>query len=343
VHRGRVSQGEIHVDSRAQLEVDAEARAATVRNHSGTHLLHAALRRVLGLQAMQKGSLVAPSRLRFDFTHDAPLTPEQIEAIEDHANRWIEANVPAQIREMAYPEAIAAGAIAIFEEKYGERVRVLSFGDFSTELCGGTHARATGDIGVLKILSESGIAAGVRRLEALTGLGALEHMRRQERLLHELSASLKSPVQDLPERVERLLAERRELERALEKLRSERRGEASKDLSAEAREVGGTRLVTARVEGVGAKELRSLVDALKARLGSGVVLLAAEPEGGLALALGVTPDLTGRFRAGDLVREVAGVVGGRGGGRPDFAQAGGGDASRLGEAFERLEALVAAG
>ena len=188
--------------------------------------------------------------------------------------------------------------------------------------------------------SESGIAAGVRRLEALTGLGALEHMRRQERLLHELAGVLKSPVQDLPERVERLVAERRELERELEKVRAERRGEASRDLTTDARDVAGTRLVTARVEGVGAKELRSLVDDLKARIGSGVVLLAAEQEGGVALALGVTKDLCGRFRAGDLVREVAAVVGGRGGGRPDFAQAGGNDPSRLDEAFQRLEALL---
>src|SRR5262249_166873 len=155
--------------------VDAEARAATVRNHSGTHLLHSALRRVLGPQAMQKGSLVAPDRLRFDFTHDAPLDPEEIRAIEDHVNDWIERNAPAQIREMGYREAIESGAVAIFEEKYGDLVRVIRFGDFSTELCGGTHARATGDIGLLKIVGESGIAAGVRRIEALTGKGALEH------------------------------------------------------------------------------------------------------------------------------------------------------------------------
>ena len=190
VHRGKVTQGRVRVDEPARLRVDAEARAATVRNHSGTHLLHAALRRVLGPQAMQKGSLVAPDRLRFDFTHDAPLSAQEIESIEDLVNAWIEANAPARLRETSYAEAIEAGAIAIFEEKYGDRVRVISFGDFSTELCGGTHARATGDIGLLKIVGESGIAAGVRRIEAQTGLGALEHLRAQERLLERLAGLL---------------------------------------------------------------------------------------------------------------------------------------------------------
>jgi alanyl-tRNA synthetase len=343
VHRGRVVQGEIHVDARAELEVDAAARAATVRNHSGTHLLHAALRRVLGPQAMQKGSLVAPGRLRFDFTHDAPLETAQIDAIEDLANEWIQANVPANVREMAYPDAIAAGAIAIFEEKYGERVRVISFGPYSTELCGGTHARATGDIGLLKILSDSGIASGVRRIEAATGQGALELLRNQERALERAAAALRTSVAELPERAEKLMSERREAEREIEKLRAAKRGAASGDLTAAARQVGGVNVIATRVDGVDAKDLRAFVDQLRQKLGSGVVLLATEQEGRVSLALGVTPDLVGRFRAGDLVREVAGIVGGKGGGRPDFAQAGGNDASRLDAAFERLDALIAAG
>jgi alanyl-tRNA synthetase len=343
VHRGRVVEGEVKVESPALLRVDAEARAATVRNHSGTHLLHAALRRVLGPQAMQKGSLVAPDRLRFDFTHDAPLRREELREIEDLVNGWIEQNAPARVREMAYQDAIESGAVAIFEEKYGDTVRVISFGDFSTELCGGTHARATGDVGLLKIVSESGIAAGVRRLEALTGLGALEHMRRQEELLQRVAGLLKTSPKDLVERVEKLLEERRLLERELERARAEKRGAATSDLSQGAREVNGVSLVTARLDGAEARDLRSLVDELKTRLGSGIVLLAAEKEGSVTLALGVTGDLSGRFPAGDLVREVAAVVGGRGGGRPDFAQAGGTDASRLDDAFARLEALVAAG
>jgi len=343
VHRGRVQTGEIRVGSTAELAVDKQVRAATVRNHSGTHLLHAALRRVVGKQAMQKGSLVSPGRLRFDFTHDAPLSREEIESIEDFANEWIEANFEGHSREMPYADAVEAGAIAIFEEKYGDRVRVVSFGDVSTELCGGTHARATGDIGVLKIVSEAGIAAGVRRIEALTGRGALEYMREQEHTLRHVAALLKSSVNDVPERVEKLLEERRNADRTIEKLQAAKRGAASSDLSGAAKDIGGVRVVAARVDGVEGKELRNMVDDLRGKLSSGVVLLSAEQDGRLTLALGVTPDLVDRFRAGDLVREVARVVGGKGGGRPDFAQGGGDDPAKLDQAFERLEALVADG
>jgi len=343
VHRGRVEEGEIHVDRAAELVVDGEARDATVRNHSGTHLLHAALRRVVGSQAMQKGSLVGPERLRFDFTHDAPLTRDEIEAIEDLANEWIEANVAGATREMAYADAVEAGAIAIFEEKYGDRVRVVSFGDVSTELCGGTHARATGDIGVLKIVSESGIAAGVRRIEALTGRAALLYMRNQEHLLRNLAAKLKAAPAELPDRVDKLLEERRALDREVEQLKAAQRESASSDLTGDAKEIAGVRVLSARVDGVAAKELRNMVDELRSKLASGIVLLACEQDGRLALAVGVTKDLTDRYRAGDLMREIAGIVGGKGGGRPDFAQGGGEDPSRLAEAFERFEALVAEG
>ncbi len=340
VHRGKVTSGEVRVEQSADLAVDPEARAATVRNHSGTHLLHAALREVLGPQAMQKGSLVSPERLRFDFTHDAPLSDDEIQRIEDLVNGWIETNAPARVREMSYPDAIASGAVAIFEEKYGDDVRVISFGDFSTELCGGTHARATGEIGLLKVVSETGIAAGVRRVEALTGLGALEHMRRQEAQLQSIAARLKVGIPELEARVEKLLEERRELEREVEKLRGQARGAASSDLSSGAKEIGGTKLVATRVEGVEGKQLRVLVDELRAKLGSGVVLLAAPKDDGVTLALGVTKDLTDRFKAGALVGELAGIVGGKGGGRPDFAQAGGKDASKLDQVFARLEAIL---
>jgi alanyl-tRNA synthetase len=340
VHRGKVTQGHVAVGQTATLRVDAEARAATVRNHSGTHLLHAALRRVIGPQAMQKGSLVAPDRLRFDFTHDQPLTEAQIEEIEDLVNRWIEQNAPARVGLMGYKEAIDAGAIAIFEEKYGDEVRVVSFGDVSTELCGGTHARATGDIGLLKIVSESGIAAGVRRIEALTGLGALAWLRDQQRRLRRAGEMLRVPADQVPERVEKLLEERRAAEKEIAALRRGERGASAADLVAAAREVGGTKLVATTVEGVGGKDLRELVDQVRQRLGSGVVLLAAPADGKVALALGVTPDLKDRLKAGDLIREVAAEVGGKGGGRPDFAQAGGSDASKLPQAFARLERLV---
>ncbi len=341
VHRGHVLDGEVHVDSRVELEVDAGARAATVRNHSGTHLLHAALRSVLGPQAMQKGSLVGPDRLRFDFTHDSPLSDDEIESIEDIVNDWIERNVGGSTREMSYPEAIESGAVAIFEEKYGDQVRVVQFGDFSTELCGGTHARASGDIGLLKIVSETGIASGVRRIEALTGLVALGHLRRQERALRQVADLLKSPVSEVSTRVEKLLDERRSAEREIDRLRAEQRGEASKDLSGTAKEIAGIKVIASRIDGVAAKELRGMVDQLRDQLRSGVVLLAVEAEGRVSLALGVTQDLTARFGAGDLIREVAQIVGGKGGGRPDFAQAGGSDPSQLEAAFDRLEALIA--
>ena len=341
VHRGRVTRGQVRVGDPATLRVDAEARAATVRNHSGTHLLHAALRQVLGPQAVQKGSLVAPERLRFDFTHDAPVSPEEIERIEDLVNEWIELNEPGAVREMPYRDAIESGAVAIFEEKYGDSVRVISFGDFSTELCGGTHARATGDIGLLKVVGETGIAAGVRRIEALTGQGALAHMRAQEHALRQLAEQLKAPVGELPARVERLLEERRELQKELEGLRAAQRGAASADLTSGAREVGGVQRIAARVEGVSGKELRGMVDELRAKLGSGVVLLAAVEAERVSLALGVTKDLSSRLRAGDLVREIAACVGGKGGGRPDFAQAGGDRPEALDEAFAKLDALLA--
>jgi len=341
VHRGRVSRGRVQVGDEAHLRVDAEARAATVRNHSGTHLLHAALREVLGPQAVQKGSLVAPDRLRFDFTHDAPVSPEEIERIEDLANQWIEANAEGLVREMPYREAIEAGAIAMFEEKYGDSVRVISFGEFSTELCGGTHARATGDIGVLKVVGETGIAAGVRRIEALTGQSALAHMREQERTLGRLAEMLKAPVGELPTRLEKLLEERRAAQQEIEKLRAAQRGAASADLGDNAEEVAGVRRIAARVEGVSGKELRGMVDELRNKLGSGVVLLGAVEGGRVSLALGVTKDLTGRLRAGDLVREIASCVGGKGGGRPDFAQAGGDRPEALDEAFAKLDALLA--
>ena len=340
VHRGRVVAGEVALGEAAELTVNSELRQATIRNHSGTHLLHAALRQVLGPQALQKGSLVAPERLRFDFTHDAPLSQEEIERIEDLVNGWIERNAPARIRELPYAKAIEEGAIAIFEEKYGDVVRVISFGDFSTELCGGTHARATGEIGVLKVLSESGIASGVRRIEALTGQGALAHMRAQERALRTIADLLRAPPGELAARIEKLLEERRALEKELERLRAERRGAASGDLLSQVREIGGVKVLAARAEGADPKELRSMVDELRARLSSGIVMVAAEGEGRVTLAIGVTPDLVSRFRAGELVREVAQVVDGKGGGRADFAQAGGRDPAKLEAAIEKLYALV---
>jgi alanyl-tRNA synthetase len=288
---------------------------------------------------MQKGSLVAPDRLRFDFTHDAPLTQDEIERIEDLVNGWIEANAPGRVRQMGYKDAIGAGAMAIFEEKYGDQVRVVSFGDVSTELCGGTHAKATGDIGLLKILGESGIAAGVRRIEALTGLAALVHLRDQEKRLRRVSELLRVPVEQAGERVEKLLDERKAAEKQIAELKRAQFSGAAQ-AAAQTREVGGVRVLVRKADGLGAGELRGLVDDLRGQVKSGVVLVASAGEGKVALALGVTSDLKDRLKAGDLVREISAVVGGKGGGRPDFAQGGGNDPSRLDAAIERLYALI---
>jgi alanyl-tRNA synthetase len=243
---------------------------------------------------------------------------------------------------MSYPDAVAAGAIAIFDEKYGDEVRVVRFGERSTELCGGTHARATGDIGLLKVVSETGVAAGVRRIEALTGQGALAHIREQEQTARAAAELLKVPLAELPGRVEKLLAERRELERELEGVRSAQRGSEAGDLLSAAREVDGAKMLAARVDGVDAKAMRGMVDDLRNRLGTSAVLLMAESKGKVLLAVGVTKDLTERHKAGDLIREVAGVVGGGGGGRPDFAQAGGKDAAKIDDALEKFYALTGA-
>ncbi len=339
MHRGRVVRGTLRAGDAVRLAVDAGARAATVRNHSGTHLLHAALREVVGPQAMQKGSLVSPDRLRFDFTHDSPLTESEIERIEDLVNAWIEANDPGSVRQMGYKAAIAAGAMALFEEKYGDEVRVVSFGGVSTELCGGTHARATGDIGLLKILGESGIASGVRRIEALTGLGALAHLRAQEKRLRRVSDLLKVPPDQTSDRIERLLDERKAAEKQIAELKRAQFSGAAQT-AAQTREIGGVQVLVRRADGLAGGDLRGLVDDLRGQLKSGVVLVASAEEGKVALALGVSPDLKDKLKAGDLVREISGIVGGKGGGRPDFAQGGGTDASKLDAAIERLYALI---
>ncbi len=335
VQRGVVASGEFRVGDAVRIEVDVPTREATVRNHSGTHLLHAALRQVIGPQAMQKGSLVGPDRLRFDFTHDSPLSADEIESIEDRTNAWIEGNFPATARVMPYRDAIEAGAMAIFEEKYGDDVRVLSFGEVSTELCGGTHARATGDIGFLKILSESGIASGVRRVEALTGLGALEHIREREKVLRGTADLLKAPAEEVESRVGKLLEERRELQKEIERLKTSSQGNSATDWLENARPLpGGGQALAVKLQEVDAKSMRTLVDDLRNRLGTAVVLLVSETGGKVLLAVGVTKDLVGQFQAGQLIAATAEVVGGGGGGRPDFAQAGGSDPSRIGEAIE---------
>jgi alanyl-tRNA synthetase len=341
VHRGRVALGALRRGDAVRLAVDAQTRAATVRNHSATHLLHWALREVLGPQVAQAGSLVGPERLRFDITYDRPLTDEQIKAVEDRVNGLVLANFSAEVDVRSYSEAIAQGAMAMFSEKYGDRVRVVRFGP-SVELCGGTHAHASGDIGSLRITGQSALGAGVRRLEAQTGLGALAHARREGEQLRQVAELLRAAPAEAPERVRRLLERQRELERELERTREQLRRGGSADPLQQVREVEGVRIIAAEVGDASARELRGLVDDLKGRLGSGLVLLGARAEGKVALALGVTPDLTARFPAGRLIKDIAAQVGGSGGGRADFAQAGGSDVEALPRALARLEALVAA-
>ena len=342
VHHARITRGEIRMGETAQLAVDRTNRKAIVRNHSATHLLHAALRQVLGDQAMQKGSLVSGRRLRFDFTHDHAVTEAELEQIEDIANQWIEENYTAQTELLSYNDAVKKGAIALFEEKYGDEVRVVSFGDCSTELCGGTHANATGDIGLLKIVSESGISAGIRRIEALSGMAALHHLRDQERALRDTASLLKVAPADVTDRVSKLLDERKTARRELEAARSAKQGDVSGDLVADAKEMAGGKALAARVEGADAKVMRSMIDDLRNRLGSGVVCLLSENNGKVLVAIGATKDMIGDFKAGDLIRDVAGVVGGGGGGRPDFAQAGGKDASKIDAAIAKFYELVGA-
>ncbi len=342
VHRGTVELGSLARGDRVTLEVDAAKRAATVRNHSGTHLFHWALRQVLGDRVMQKGSLVAPDRLRFDFTHDEPLTDEEIRRVEDLVNQLILANEPGRMAEKSYQEALDEGAIAIFEEKYGERVRVVGFGP-SVELCGGTHARSTGEIGSFRIVSQSAVGAGVRRVEAQTGQGVLEHARGESRLLRDLARLLRAAPADLPERVARLLERQRELELEIEQTRADLRRGGAADPMQQVSERGGVKVLASEVSGANPKELRGMVDELKQRLGSGVVLLVARQDDKVALALGVTKDLVGRFKAGELIKPVAEAVGGSGGGRPDFAQAGGPDVGGVHRAIECFQGLIDAG
>ena len=340
-HVGTVERGEIRVGDRLHAAVDGERRAAIRLNHSATHLLHAALRRVLGDHVQQKGSLVAPDRLRFDFSHYEPVKPDELARIEKMVNDEIRRNVDAEIRVMPYDEAIAAGAIAFFGDKYGDEVRVLRFGDFSTELCGGTHVSRTGDIGLFKIVSESGVAAGIRRIEAVTGQGALDLIAAHERQLKGVAALVRGGRDEVVDKVQQLIERSRALEREVQQLKAKlASGGGGRDLLDEAVDVGGVKLVAARIDGVDNKALRDTVDRLKDRLGSGVVVLGAAEGDKVRLVAGVTKDLTNRIAAGELIRSVAEQVGGKGGGRPDFAQAGGSRPEALDEALASVKDFI---
>ncbi len=342
LHMGRVESGSLAVGDQLTAKVDAATRQATVLNHSATHLLHAALRKVLGTHVVQKGSLVAPDRLRFDFSHTQPVTPQELDTIEGLVNAEIRRNSAADVRQLPYDAAIKAGAMALFGEKYGNEVRVLRFGDFSTELCGGTHVSRTGDIGLFRITSEGGIASGIRRIEAVTGAGALEAVRNTEAMLKLVTAALRATPADVEEKVTQLLERQKKLEREIASLKSKLTSGHRGDLAERAVHVHGVQVVATAIEGADAQSLREAVDSLKGRLGSAVIVLATVTEDGkVSLVAGVTADLTQKIRAGDLVGEISKIVGGRGGGRPDFAQAGGTDPSKLEAALAAVEPLVA--
>ncbi|MEE4640046.1 MAG: alanine--tRNA ligase [Wenzhouxiangella sp.] len=328
-HAGELAQGALVPGQLLWARIDADRRTDIVRHHSATHLMHAALRTVLGEHVQQKGSLVAPDRLRFDFSHHSPLSEDQIAQIERMVNEQVQANVAAEERQMAFDDAIAAGALAFFGDKYGDEVRVLRFGDFSTELCGGTHVDRMGDIGLFKIISETGISAGVRRIEAVAGRVAVDWLQTLDRSVRELSGRLKASPEQMAERVEQLLDRSRQLEKELERLKGKLAAAAGSDLAGQAVDVAGVKLISAHLEGVDPNGLRETVDQLKNKLGSGVIVLATATDSGVRLVAGVTQDLTGRIKAGEVVNFVAGQVGGKGGGRPDFAQAGGSDAAAL--------------
>jgi alanyl-tRNA synthetase len=309
--------------------VDQARRQAIVLNHSATHLLHAALRKVLGEHVTQKGSLVAPERLRFDFSHFKPLSTDELREIEALVNAEVRRNAPAEVHQMAYDAAIEFGAMALFGEKYGDEVRVLKMGEFSTELCGGTHVGRTGDIGLFKIVSEAGVASGVRRIEAVSGAGALGYVADEERRLGELSQLLSAHGDDAVEKLRQLFDKQKKLERELESLRSKAAGSATADLASTAHDIHGIKIVAARLEGLDAKALRDSVDNLKQQLADCVILLAGAVDGRVSLVAGVHGKALGRVKAGDVVAHVAGQIDGKGGGRPDMAQGGGSDTSEL--------------
>jgi alanyl-tRNA synthetase len=348
VHEGVVEEGELVPGVALELDVDHARRRAVRANHSATHILHEALRQVLGDHVAQKGSLVAPERLRFDFTHPKPLTDEELARVETLANEIVQDNASVDTRLMAQEEAINSGARALFGEKYGDEVRVVSMGrpdpgvhhPFSVELCGGTHVSRTGDIGLIAIVGEGAVAAGVRRIEARTAEGARNQLVAQSRALHDIAGLIRAPIDEAPARLAQLLDERKKLERELAdaKRKLAMGGGAGKDAAADVREIGGVKVMLRAVEGVDAKDLKSLVDEAKKSLGSGVVAIAcAAADGKAGIVVGVTDDLTGKLSAVDFVRIAAEKLGGKGGGgRPDLAQAGGPDAAAIDAALAAI-------
>jgi len=332
-HLGTLTQGILRVGDRVRARVDGAQRTRTRHNHSATHLLHAALRSVLGSHVQQKGSLVDAARTRFDFSHDKPLTLEELRRVEEHVNDAIRANAEVSAAQMAFDDALRAGALAFFGDKYGDQVRVIRMGDdvatYSTELCGGTHVRRTGDIGFFKILAETGVAAGVRRVEAVTGAGALAHVQQLDARLDEIAAAVHAPAAEAGQRVIQMLDHVRALERDLARLQQRLAAGQGAELAARATDIGGVKVLAVSIDGFDARQLRETVDQLKSRLTDAVIVLGAVVESKVQLVAGVGGSAAGRIRAGELVNFVAQQVGGKGGGRPDLAMAGGTDGAAL--------------
>jgi alanyl-tRNA synthetase len=343
LHIGKVEAGTFRKGDIVTAQVDAATRQATVLNHSATHLLHAALRRVLGPHVTQKGSLVAPDRLRFDFSHTQPVSPQELETIERLVNAEIRANRAGEIRHLSYDAAIKSGAMALFGEKYGDEVRVLNFGDFSTELCGGTHVHRTGDIGFFRITGEGGIASGIRRIEAVTGEGALEAVKATDATLKRVAGALRATPAELEGKVAQLLEQQKKLEREMAALRAKLASGGNADLASRAVKINGVSVLAAKIDGADAQTLREAADQYRSRLGDAVVVLGAQvADDKVSLVSSVSAGVSARVSAGALIGEVAKLVGGKGGGRPDFAQAGGNDPSRLDEALGKVAELVSA-
>jgi alanyl-tRNA synthetase len=341
VHRVQVRAGGFREGEEVAVSIESPRRFGLRQHHTGTHLLHAALRRVLGSHVMQAGSLVAPEHLRFDFSHGQGVKAREVEQIADLVNEQVQANTPVTHQEMSLQDALASGAMALFGEKYGERVRVVRIGDFSTELCGGTHLDHTGQIGFFKVTEEGAVAAGVRRVEAVAGAAAEEAVARQDRVLREIGEILKTAPAEAPARLRKLLDEQRILEKQIQALEGRLARAKADDLLAGAREVNGIAVVAGRLDGLDGEALRQVVDTIRDRLGSGVVCVGSAVDGKVSLVAAVTRDLTKRLQAGRIVQEIAKVVGGGGGGRPDLAQAGGKDPAKLDQALALVYEIVA--
>ena len=342
VHHGVVRRGTLQRDMTMHLEIDSARREAIRKNHTATHLLHAALRQILGDHVKQAGSLVAPDRLRFDFTHFARLTQRDVDRVEDLVNEHVWTDTPVQTALMNLEDALKSGALAFFGEKYGEEVRTIEVPGFSKELCGGTHVRATGEIGFFTVTYEGGIGAGIRRIEALTGPGAFQRFKHDARVLSDVRQLLKAQPDEELEKLQRITAQQRELERQFESLQMRLATAQSQDYFSQVQTVNGMKVLALRLENFDRKALRAFVDTAKERLGSGVVVVGSAEDGKVNLVAGVTPDLTARISAGTIVGEVAALTGGKGGGRPDMAQGGGTDVTKLAEALARVPAIVAA-